>query len=268
MPPSSRIPPRIALRIDVPARRNAPACALHVAELLRRNRAGASFITPPQLLARITDVAAAGFEIGLAVDDTRPWWARWQRTDTTRTQATREASIAAFSNALGEAPRLHAATHWQQSSHGLRLTQRLGFAYASDCRGRHPFVPVWQGEIIRCPQFPTTLPTLDELTERGPPDFTAIHAQLLALTAKPAPYGHVFSLRLPPKPERYDEFLEQLFAGWREQGYELCSIQTLASAWDMDKLPRNEITFGTVPGRRGNLLMQGDEFLSEWRQAA
>ena len=268
MPPPPRIPPRIALRIDVPARRNAPAGVHHLAELLRRNRAGASFVTPHHLLARIKDITESGFEIGLAVDESRPWWSRWRTVDAASTQAALEASVGAFKSALDEAPRLHAATGWQLSSLGLRLTQRQGFAYASDCRGRHPFVPVWQGEIIRCPQFPTTLPTIEELSEQRTPDFTAVHAQLLGLTAKPAPYGHVFNLRLPPKPERLNEFLEQLFADWREQGYELCSIHTLASAWDMDKLPRHEVIVGTVPGRRGKLLVQGEEFLSEWRQAA
>ena len=43
------------------------------------------------------------------------------------------------------------------------LTQRLGFDYCSDGRGTHPHLPVWNAELIRCPQLPTTLPTLDEL---------------------------------------------------------------------------------------------------------
>jgi undecaprenyl phosphate-alpha-L-ara4FN deformylase len=47
--------------------------------------------------------------------------------------------------------------------HALRLTQRLGFCYASDCRGNFPFIPVIDGELVHCPQLPTTLPTLDEL---------------------------------------------------------------------------------------------------------
>ena len=43
----------------------------------------------------------------------------------------------------------------------------LGFRYASDTRGTHPFIPVVRAEIVGCPQFPTTLPTLDELIGRG-----------------------------------------------------------------------------------------------------
>ena len=48
--------------------------------------------------------------------------------------------------------------------HALRLTQALGFDYCSDGRGTHPYLPVVDdAELIRCPQLPTTLPTLDEL---------------------------------------------------------------------------------------------------------
>jgi undecaprenyl phosphate-alpha-L-ara4FN deformylase len=57
------------------------------------------------------------------------------------------------------------------NAHALRLTQRLGYRWASDCRGSHPFIPVWNAEIVACPQLPTTLPTLDELI--GTDDLTA-----------------------------------------------------------------------------------------------
>ena len=55
--------------------------------------------------------------------------------------------------------------------HALRLTQRLGYRWSSDCRGTHPFMPVWNGEVVHCPQLPTTLPTIDELV--GIDDITA-----------------------------------------------------------------------------------------------
>ena len=56
-------------------------------------------------------------------------------------------------------------------------TQRLGFDYCSDTRGTHPFIPMWNAEIIACPQLPTTLPTLDELIGVGgiTPDNVAQH---------------------------------------------------------------------------------------------
>lgn len=268
MTPPLRTVPRIALKIEVPTYRIAQTGVPHLVDLLRRNRAGASFVCPPRCLERMTGAAEAGFEIGLLADARRSWWARLSGASAPACETRLRKAHADFAAALAVAPQLHASADWQISPHGLRLTQRLGFAHASDCRGRHPFVPVWRGEIVRCPQYPTTLPSVDELADRPQPDLAAIRDQLLSLTAKPVPCGHVFHLRAPAKPGKLDEFLEQLFAGWREQGYELTSIRTLASAFDVDKLPRHEVAIGTVPGRRAPVLLQGEEFLSAWRPAA
>jgi undecaprenyl phosphate-alpha-L-ara4FN deformylase len=79
--------------------------------------------------------------------------------------------------------------------HALRLTQRLGFGFASDTRGTHPFVPVWNAEVVLCPQLPTTLPTLDELLGSEDCNVDNVHERLLALTAEPPSTGHVFTLR-------------------------------------------------------------------------
>ena len=316
MPAPHRIPPRIALKIDVPTYRSALAGIPHLVEILRRNRATASFavafgpdrsgaaltqlfnparhgrainsglsahfgfgalfygslLPAPHIGRRCVDALhaaqEAGCEIGIAGWDALDWACQAMNADAAWSLKQMEQARSAFEKTFATAPKLHAAPAWRSNPHALRLTQRLGFSHASDCRGTHPFVPVWNGEIVRCPQFPTTLPTLDELAGRGTPDLDDIRARLLALTVQPAPQGHVFSLRAPHKPEKLDEFLEQLFAGWREQGYELTSIQTLASAFDVNKLPRHELIVDTVPGRCGTLLMQGKEFLSEWRQAA
>jgi hypothetical protein len=120
--------------------------------------------------------------------------------------------------------------------HALRLTQRLGYRWASDCRGSHPFVPVWNGELIHCPQLPTTLPTLEELIGNDGITSDNVHQHLMNLTASAQPTGHVFAIRADPQ--------------------------------DFATLPRHELTFRTVPGRAGLLLTQGEEFLSTWKDAA
>ena len=54
---------------------------------------------------------------------------------------------------------------------------------------------------------------------------------------------------------------ERLLDGWRDQGYELCSLQSLHASLDLSRLPRHEVIRGTVPGRSGSLMLQGEEFL-------
>jgi peptidoglycan/xylan/chitin deacetylase (PgdA/CDA1 family) len=305
--------PRIALKIDVPTYRATLEGVPVLTDLLRRHRAGASFVFAlgpdnsgralghvgrPHLHGRATHTSLAnhfglrslfygrllpapnigrrctevlqkvrddGFETGLHGWDTLQWTTQAENADANWSENQLKDAITAFEQVFATSPKLHAAPGWRTNPHSLRLTQRHGFAYASDTRGRHPFVPVWHGEIVRCPQYPTTLPTLDELADQPRPDPKALCEQMLSLTAKPAPTGHVFSLRATPYAGQQVELLEALLTGWREQGYELTSIQTLADGLDMDKLPRHELVVGTVPGRYGTLLLQGEEFLSAWR---
>jgi len=268
----------IALRIEVPGCRAASDLP-HLMELLRGHDANASFVFSlgPNWLGRslarhkapaLRQVRDAGFEVGI-LGWNAPYWtkhveqadAAWSNTQLTQT-------IEAFEQVFATLPRLHAAPGWRSNPHALRLTQRLNFTYASDMRGRYPFIPVWHGEIVRCPQIPTTLPTLDELASSARPDPDELAGALLALTRNPPPSGHVFSLRAGADNSRHPQVIEKLLAGWREQGYEVTSIQVLADGLHVDKLPRHEVEIGKVPGRNGTLLLQGNEFLSAWRNPA
>jgi peptidoglycan/xylan/chitin deacetylase (PgdA/CDA1 family) len=162
----------------------------------------------------------------------------------------------------------HGAAGWQMNAHALRLTQRLGYRWASDCRGSHPFVPVWNGEIVACPQLPTTLPTLDELI--GMDDLTPdnVHLHLLRFTANTGNRDHVFTLHAELEGLKFGDTLERLLTGWREQGYELVSLGKMRDALDPALLPRHEMIRGEIPGRAGRLMLQGEEFLSTWKEAA
>lgn len=314
--PAAQHPPRLALKIDVSTYRAALEGVPALTDILRRHRAGASFVfslgpdrsgralghlgqphlhgrpentsltrhfglrslfygslLPAPAIGRrcaeiLRQVRDEGFEIGLHGWDALQWTTEIEKADSAWSEAQLQHALAAFTQVFAAPPKLHAAPGWRSNPHALRLTQRLNFAYASDTRGRHPFVPVWHGEIVRCPQIPTTLPTLEELADHANPDPRALRDKLLALTVKPSPLGHVFSLRAMPDIARNPEFIEELLTGWREQGYEVTSIQTLAAALDMDKLPRHEVVVGKVPGRYGTLLLQGEEFLSAWRHPA
>jgi peptidoglycan/xylan/chitin deacetylase (PgdA/CDA1 family) len=267
---------RIALKIDVPTYRAAATGVPVLLDLLRRHRAGASFVFAlgPDWLGRspgrrcaatLQQVRETGCEVGVHGWNAKDWTKQAEQADAAWTEKQITQSIAAFGEIFAAPPELHAAPGWRSNPHGLRLTQRLKFRYASDTRGRHPFIPVWNGEIVRCPQIPTTLPTFDELAGSVKPDPHALREQLLSLTSQPAHAGHVFTLRAQPNATPHADFLEGLLTGWREQGYELTSIQSLTSGLDMDKLPRHEVVVGKVPGGCGAMLLQGEEFLSAWR---
>ncbi|MRD72525.1 4-deoxy-4-formamido-L-arabinose-phosphoundecaprenol deformylase [Rhodocyclus tenuis] len=204
-------------------------------------------------------VRDAGFEVGVHCWDHVRWQDgvvgadnAWVETEMTR-------AVARFTEIFGEAPRVHGAAGWQMNRHALRLTQRLGFAISSDCRGTHPFIPVIDGEIVACPQLPTTLPTLDELI--GVDDITAdsVANHLLALTAGQSG-DQVFTLHAELEGMRLLPQFERLLEGWKEQGFSLVSMADMAASLDLKRLPRHAVCFDEVPGRSGKLLVQGPEF--------
>lgn len=208
----------------------------------------------------------AGHEVGIHCWDHVKWQDGVEKADAAWTAAEMDKAVERFEKVFGEAPRCFGAAGWQMNVHALRRQQRMGLAWASDSRGTHPFVPVWNGEIARCPQLPTTLPTLDELI--GIDDITEdnVHERLLELTATPA--THVFTLHAELEGRKLAPVFERLLTGWREQGYELVPLKDIAAGLDMAVLPRCEMVRGEVPGRSGTLMIQGEEFLAEYKEAA
>lgn len=205
-------------------------------------------------------VKEAGFETGIHCYDHIKWQDYVAGEDAKWTAKEMLLAQGRYEKIFGEAARVHGAAGWQMNIHALRLEQRMGFDYASDTRGTHPFVPVWNAEIVACPQLPTTLPTLDELIgiDGITPDNVAEH--LLKLTETPSPTGHVYTLHAELEGMKLAGVFEQLLKGWREQGYELASLGDYAQSLDLATLPRHEVLMGEIPGRSGTLALQGPRF--------
>jgi peptidoglycan/xylan/chitin deacetylase (PgdA/CDA1 family) len=204
----------------------------------------------------------AGFEVGVHTWDHIRWQdgvaaadAAWTRREMTR-------ACERFQEIFGEAPRVHGAAGWQMNRHAWRLTQDLGFDYASDTRGSHPFIPLVDGEIIACPQLPTTLPTLDELLGLDGLGPENVAAHLLTLTREPPASGHVYTLHAELEGRKLLPVLDALLTGWKDQGYDLVSLRDHFDALPAGALPRHRVAVGPVPGLSGTLALQGDEFLA------
>ncbi|MBE2258944.1 MAG: 4-deoxy-4-formamido-L-arabinose-phosphoundecaprenol deformylase [Rhodobacteraceae bacterium] len=207
-------------------------------------------------------VRDAGFETGIHCWDHIRWQDGVRRANVRWTEREMDLAGGRYREIFGEAATVHGAAGWQMNGQALRLTQRLGFSHASDCRGSHPFMPVWNAEIVNCPQLPTTLPTLDELIGIDGIDEGNVHQHLLALTSEAPASGHVFTLHAELEGMKLLPVLDKLLLGWRQQGYALSTLRALRDRLDLDRLPRHEVVWGTVPGRSGELLLQGDEFLA------
>jgi peptidoglycan/xylan/chitin deacetylase (PgdA/CDA1 family) len=204
-----------------------------------------------------------GFETGVRAFDPVRWQADVATADAAWTAREMQLACDRYADVFAEAPRVHGAAGWRMTLHALRQTQRLGFAYCSDGRGASPHLPVWNAEPVRCPQFPTTLPTLDELIGLDGCDATNVADRVLQRTEAPAPAGHVFTLHAELEGMRYAPVLEQLIGGWKAQGWTLGSLRSLHDAVEPLALPRCEVGTGTVEGRGEAVFVQRGPFPGE-----
>lgn len=231
---------------------------------------GASFygtvLPGPDLGRRGGDVMRsardAGHETGLLAWNGVRWRRLAAHAEAAWTEAAMQQGVDAYSGVFGEPPQSHAAAGWQTNVHALRMTQRLGFAYCSDGRGRSPHLPVGNAELIRCPQIPTTLPLLDECLAQPGATHESLASQVLGLTADFAGVP-VFGLRAEVEGLVALRVIEQLLIGWKAQGYALVPLGAILADVEPLALPRCETALAPIAGRLHPVLMQGAEFLRD-----
>lgn len=290
---------RIALKIDVDTYRGTLSGVPALIEILQRHNAGGTFffslgpdhsgreelssslgryyglstrlygrlLPGPNIGTRCSEklrqASNAGFETGIHAWDRVGWEQKVHQAGNPWIEAEMSKSCNRFAEIFAEMPRAHAAAGWRMNRHALRLTQRLGFSYASDCRGNHPFIPVIDGEIVTCPQLPTTLPTLDEILMLEPgcsPDQAA--DRILQLSC--AIVGdHVFTLRAELEGMKFCSAFERLLNEWKNRDYQLVALRDIHSRLDQHQLPLHVVRFAEIPGRAGPRMMQGEAFLQD-----
>jgi len=207
----------------------------------------------------LRSVRAAGHEVGIHTWD----HVRWQDGVATASDAWTECELTKatdrFAEIFGEPAKTHGAAGWQMNDHAIRLTAKLGFDYCSDGRGTTPFMPMVGNEIVRCPQLPTTLPTLDELIGVGNITTNNVADFMLKQTDKPPASPHVYTLHTELEGGKLKPVFDAMLSGWKAQGYSLTSTRSLFEDLNVNALPVHRAEFGSIPGRSGTLMIQGEK---------
>jgi peptidoglycan/xylan/chitin deacetylase (PgdA/CDA1 family) len=206
--------------------------------------------------ARLRSVREAGFEAGIHCWDHVRWQDGVADADADWTGEQMAFSLNRFREIFGFDARTHGAAGWQTNRHAAWIEEQH-FDYASDVRGTSPFIPLWNGVRIGCPQLPTTLPTLDELIGVDGIDEQNVASSLLKATERAC--DHVFTLHAELEGGDLLPAFDALLAGWKRQGYDLVSTRAYFESLDVANLPRCEIVYGEVPGRSGALALQAPE---------
>ena len=206
--------------------------------------------------AQMQEIARGGFEVGVHTWDHSRWQDGVSRASQAWTRRELTQARDEFTGIFGHAPLVHGAAGWQMNAYVPALQQELGFRYASDTRGREPFLP-WLGEgSARVPQLPTTLPTFDELIGRE--DLAGVDPvdHLLSISSTCASGAHVFTLHAEIEGGKYLRSFERLLRGWQQRDAQLTDLASYAATLDVSQLPRCPIVAGTVAGRSGTLATQ------------
>ncbi len=207
----------------------------------------------PQIGRRIR---AEGHETGVHAWDHRRWQDRLPRFSAAEVAGELGRAGEAYAAVFGEPAVTYAAPAWLSSAASLLFQETLGLAFASDCRGSEPFVPVVRGRELRTPQVPATLPTLDEALGDTHEEAGAYFDTMLegaAAAACPVLTVHA-ELEGGPYADAFDAFLGRAAAA----GVAVVPLGALLEARLATgaPLPRCGLHYAPVPGRHGVLSTQ------------
>jgi peptidoglycan/xylan/chitin deacetylase (PgdA/CDA1 family) len=217
-------------------------------------------------------VRDAGFEVGLGGYDCDRWRRHVHRVEIELIRADFNRALAEFQRVFGARPRVAAAPDWQCNARTLRVYDEARLRFATDTRGEGPFLPVADGRDFRVPQFPTTLPPLDEVLIRrngSPEDAVDALAERIVRGG-----DELLTVRAEVEGLQFPGLLERLLRGAAAQGAEFWSVGETASTMsdrEIDSLPRDGIELLPVPGRPGRVAFQASAAIARpakrWQSA-
>ncbi|SDF40849.1 Peptidoglycan/xylan/chitin deacetylase, PgdA/CDA1 family [Duganella sp. OV458] len=217
-------------------------------------------------------VQDAGFECGIHTWDHVLWQDNVAKRDAAWSASMMRKAAARYTQIFGVAPRTHGAAGWQMNNGAFHEHDDAGYAYASDGRcvlkpdgtlanpADGPHLLSDGKQVLKHIQMPTTLPTLDELLGceiNGLTISTANIAAFLLKLTEGATRDHVYTLHAELEGQKLAPIFEQLLAGWQAQGYRLASMADYYQKIRTLPMPVCPITWGELPGRSGQLIIQG-----------
>ena len=202
------------------------------------------------------EVAARGHEVGIHCYDHVKWQDFVAGKDLQWTQREMTRALEAFRNAVQFDPQTIGAAGWQINRFVIALEEQMGFSYASDVRGREPFIPTMEGVGSKCIQLPTTLPTLDEIIGSDGIDSSNCWKTIMEKCRETLPHGHVYTLHAELEGMKLIPVMEKLLEQWKATGFDLVTLNQLYASLDRANLPKQDIQWREIEGRSGVLAFQ------------
>lgn len=216
-------------------------------------------LLPPPIIGRkvpeaIRQAAARGHEVGIHCWDHVKWHdlLPWIPKKMVALELGRASAL--FEEIIGRRAKTTAAPGWTVSPDSLEIQDAMYLTFCSDSRGRAPFYPVMAGRDFSTLQIPTTLPTMDEVLGENGITVATVNDHYLALLT-PGLNVHTIHAELEGGvlAPVFIDLLERLRA--REARF--VTLGEVAEEIRRGSAPRCELTMGELPGRAGNVAIQG-----------
>ena len=206
----------------------------------------------------------AGHETGIHTWDHVAWQDAVRHRDASWTKAMMQKSWDRFIEIFGHAPVTYGAAGWQMNEAAFEQLDQWGIQYSSDGRAEPNLMPyrlALSSGNAKHVQYPTTLPTFDELIGiDGADEFGAVD-KILEIT-KSNPNDQVFTLHAELEGQKLLPAFEKLLMGWLNQGHDLVTMGELHKSWkatnQLDKIAVLPLTWGEIPNRSGELIIQNN----------
>jgi peptidoglycan/xylan/chitin deacetylase (PgdA/CDA1 family) len=204
---------------------------------------------------KMRSIAKAGHETGIHCWDHVRWQDGLVAMTLDETRADFAKAREAYARVFGVSARTAGSAGWQADVKSLEVYDEAGLDYASDARGRSPFVPRAGGKVFATPQFPTTLPTLDELL--GRPEYP--EGELAARYLSWLKPGALNCLTVHAELEgmMYLGWFETLLDAAAKAGVAFVNLAEEAARIGRTALPVADLLQGSVDGRSGTMAVQG-----------
>jgi peptidoglycan/xylan/chitin deacetylase (PgdA/CDA1 family) len=223
-----------------------------------------TLLPAPVISARCAPVlqraAKEGHEVGIHSWNHVAWQDGLDRLSCEAIAIDYKRAIESYRRIVGQDPPCTGAPAWLSSDVSLEAGDAQGFHYASDCRGRGPFLPKVRGRTLRTFQVPITLPTLDEVLGREgrtPEGFNELILESLTPGA-----ANVHTAHAEAEGRKYLAYFEQLLDRLDAAGWKVLTLGDLLSRQPRP-LPACSVDRGTVAGRAGEVSIQGPPLKAE-----
>jgi undecaprenyl phosphate-alpha-L-ara4FN deformylase len=194
----------------------------------------------------IRKAAEDGHEIGLHAWDHYKWQTGVSKMAAPEIYTSIKQGFDQLGEIIGRAPICSAVPGWKCNDMVLEQKALFPFVYNSDCRGKTIFTPIVNGQGLKQPQIPVTLPTYDEVIGRNGISDSNYNEHILSLLDKDRPnvltiHAEVEGIACQPMFERFVTMAQASGASFAPLGDILkSSVQIGSSAVIQREIPGRE----------------------------